>query len=225
MKTLLMTTRAVIVTLAVFVFTTYTANATPSLMKNSGSVPAQPATPYSLSLSLTEGWNITSTGLPRATVTFANSSSHTVAFFLTSAFSQFTVEYKSVKDDKEAKDDAASRTGWQMLRPIHKTFPSNTSPGKPVDTDTFNILMKLIPKQKDKTDYEVSGFPMSEVGFYRITAFTKIPNVSELDGPASSPTIVRTFTLDLRSNSIIVRRTGTGFVEVPPAASKQVPSK
>lgn len=209
MRTLLRIARAVAVFLAMFVSTTHIAGAAPS------------ATPYSLSLSLGQGWNLTSTGLPKTTVTFKNSSPHTVAFFLTSAFSHFTVEYKVVKDE------AASRTGWQMLRPIHQTSPSNASPGKPAaaDTETFDILFRFAPKQENKTEYEVSDFPMSAAGLYRITAFTKVPNVSELDGPASLPTVVRTFTLDIHSNSIIIRRTATGFVEVPAPTNKQALAK
>lgn len=219
MKTLLKAARAVAVTLAMFVFATYIADAAPSVTKKSRPAPVQSATPYSLSLSLGENWNVTSTGLPKTTVAFVNSSSHTLAFFLTSAFSQFTVEYKM------AKGDVTSNAGWQMLRSSRQLPPSNASSGNPAATETFDILFKIAPKQEDKTVYALDDFPMSKVGLYRITAFTKVPNVSELDGPASSPSVVRTFTLDIRSNSVIVRRTVAGFAEVPTAASKPAPTR
>lgn len=214
MKMLPKVAKAVAVPLAMFVFTSHIANALPSITKKLGPVPVQSVMHYGLSLSLGENWNITSTGLPRTTVTFVNLSSHTVAFFLTSALSHFTVEYKAVKGD------VTSSTGWQMLRSNHQLSPDIASPGSPAATETFNILFKLAPKEKDKTEYSLDEFPMSAAGLYRITAFTKVPKVSELDGPVSSPTVIRTFTLDLRSNSIIVRRTATGFAEVPAAANK-----
>lgn len=176
------------------------------------------AKPYSITLSLGENWNITSTGLPKATVTFVNLGSHTLAIFLTSTLSNFTVEYKVTKDS------ATSSTAWQTLRPNHQLSFNIASPGKSTDTATRNILLNLVPKQEYKYVYALDDFPMSKVGLYRITAFTKIPNVSELDGPASLSTVVRTFTLDLRSNSIIVRRTATGFAEVPAVANKPAPA-
>lgn len=219
MRTPLKAARAVALCLAAIAFTSQIVDAEPLPTKNTGPAPTQSVTPYSLSLSLGKGWNITSTGLPKTTVTFANSSSHTLAFFLTSALSHFTVEYKATKDD------VTSSTGWQMLRSSRQPSPDTAAPGNPADTETFDILMKFAPKQEDKTKYEVSGFPMSEAGLYRITAFTKISKASELDGPESSPTVVRTFILELRSSSVIVRRTASGFVKVPLSANKQASAK
>jgi len=64
------------------------------------------------------------------------------------------------------------------------------------------------------------GFDLSPEGFYRITGFMEIPNATEYDGSASSPTAIRTFTLSLRSNPVIIRRTSNGFVRVDAITNK-----
>ena len=176
---------------------------------------AEPTTPYKLKLSLEDNWNFNPMGSPRVTVTLASSSHHTLAFFLTSALSNLTVEYQP------AKDNTVNNTSWRMLKSSREVPSDTASPHQRPSSLAFNILMKLSPGQEDKTDYDLGEFPMSPEGFYRITAFTKLSNVSEQDGPESSPVLVRSFELNLRSNSIVVRRTATGFAQVPAAAEKQ----
>ena len=205
--------------LAIVMFACHVANATPPATRKPNPIFDKPASPYSLTLSLSDNWNITPTGLPRTTVTFVNSGSYTLTFFLTSALSSITVEYK------KAKDDLASSTGWKVLKPNHQLSPAVASPEKPTASSTFDVLMNFSPKQEDKTEYDLDNFSMSAEGFYRILAFTKLSSVSELDGPVASPTVVRTFTLDIHSNSIIIQRTSKGFVEVSQMSGKQPPAK
>ncbi len=177
--------------------------------------PAKAAVPYRLVLSLGKYWNTSYTGFPKVTVTFVNPGPYTLTFVLPSPYPGFTIEYKA------ATADPASNTGWQKLESGLEPPPPVRKHGKVVETENHVIIAKVEPQKKDGppaigNEYDLVGHPMAAEGFYRITAVTKILSADELVGPADAQTEVRRFDLTLHSNSIVVRRTASGFTAVSP---------
>jgi len=174
-------------------------------------------------LSLNTDWNASSTGLPGTakdflpvtTLTLTNLGHHTLGFLYSGHFTHLEIEYKS------AASDPASNAGWEALK-SNVQLPADTNPSNKYGTgaDLRTILGKLKPKQRWVLQQHLSGFDLSPKGFYRITGFMEIPNATEIDGLAGSPTPIRPFTLSLRSNLIIIRRTSDGFVRVDAVTSK-----
>lgn len=172
---------------------------------------------YKISLSLRTGWNTSYTGLPKTVLTFSNLSPHTLELSLEVPFSSFEVEYK---------DTAKPNTKWKMLKSDSHPQPNTSAPAGPAaprlaPSQTYSVISRIPPRSHGDTEYGLVGFSMAAQGYYRITATVNIPNVAELDGPLTSPTVVRTFVLNLRSNSIVIRRTSTGFVAVDAVTGKQ----
>lgn len=189
----------------------------PSLQTEGSTLTAQAklSFPYRINLSLNRNWNANYTGLPMTTVAFVNATPHTLVFALTSPFAEFAVEYKT------AQAGLTSDTGWKMLRSDAESSPKTNDAGRIKASQNHVIIGRISPLSQESDQYNLVGFPMSAEGFYRITAITSIPDVRETDGPPDAPVIVRTFTLNLRSNSVIVQRTPKGFVEVSPTMGKK----
>ena len=203
-------------------FMCHAASATQILLQESPSA-SRPSTkvvvPFKTSLRLSDNWNTGDTSVPKVTVTFINSSPHRLEFSLSSPLSSFVVEYKA------AKASITPDTNWTTLKSYYQASPDVYPPSKPAATQTYSVLCEVPANSRGNTEYNVFGFPMAKEGYYRITAITRVSNVSELDGPAASPVVINTFTLDLRSNPIIVQRTPKGFVQVLPTTGKQPSAK
>ena len=129
--------------------------------------------------------------LPELTVTLVNSGPSAVKFFLDSQNPSLVVEYK-------AAGSPFSPTGWQRLK---SNAELSRKPGEPGDTETYNVLITVAPKQEYGTFLWLSSFPVVADGYYRITAEAGIPDAGKLI---------------LRSNSLVVRRTAGGFTAVSP---------
>ena len=131
------------------------------------------------------------TGFPELTVTLENAGRHPVQFFINSHNPCLVVEYK-------AAGSPFSPTGWQRLK---SNAELRRKPGEPGDTETFDILITVAPRKEYSRPLRLNGFPVAADGYYRLTAETGIPDAGKLT---------------LHSNSIVVRRTASGFAAVSP---------
>ena len=59
---------------------------------------------------------------------------------------------------------------------------------------------------------------MLSKGLYQITAYVTIRNAVEVAGPDEAAVIVKKFDLKVCSNSIVIRRTATGFTAMDTVA-------
>ncbi len=175
--------------------------------------PAKPAAAYSLKLSLGKDWNTSYTHLPVLTETFINSGPYTLMFAEPVSFPQFVVEYKPITGDPKAE------AGWQGLSSLEP--PPARKHGRVVDGATWTLIARISPLTNGGpapygNKYDLVGFPMAADGFHRITAVAKIPEARELTGSANALTEARRSDLNLCSNSIIIRRTASGFTVISP---------
>ena len=102
---------------------------------------------------------------------------------------------------------------WILLKSNLQPLPDVSVPGKPTSTQTFDIVILIVPGQQYETYDDLVNFPVPQ-GFYRITV-VRAPKMDELSGSANSLKLVRKFDADVRSNSVIIRRTFNGLLEVP----------
>ena len=152
--------------------------------------PAKLAVPSKLASSCRLVLSLGMTGLPGLTVTLVNASPSAVKFFLNSHNPSLVVEHK-------AAGSPFSPTGWQRLK---SNAELRRKPGDPGDTETFDILITVAPKQEYSRPLRLDNFPVAADSYYRITAEVDLPDAGKLT---------------LRSNSIIIRRTASGFTAFP----------
>lgn len=211
MKTHLKATRAVAVPLAMFAFATHIADASPASPKT-GSLtpPVASSAPYKLKSSLINNTSGQQKDIPNIRLSLVNATPYVLAYrWMPSRYVTFQVEYKA------ASEDPVRKAGWKRLTPV-----SAPSPPEIFDQSDEHVEQEQIrPSQEEELPNPSIPPAMPKVGFYRITATLTLPGASEFRGTVSPSTLVRSFALVVSSKPLIVRRTATGFVEVPAAAS------
>ena len=205
----------------------FLASADPAVLSDRRPRQAKPVTlsePYRLTLSLSE-YRSESPDAPYFTLNIANATrNHSLLFIWRSVQDVvYKVEYKSPTDNPYFS------TGWKKLRPIIKAVPS-PSRDKPAGDDGLtqsgDYGMRFII-EPGRTSNELAfppDVPLFKQGFYRVTAVVTVPDAREFDDSLSQDPLLRVFTLIIRSEPFVIRRTVDGFVTVnPDTVKKAVP--
>jgi len=209
MKTSLIATRAVAISLATAIFTSHIADASPTSLKTGSSTkPAVSFAPYELKLSFVGDASSQQSGIPNLQVYFVNVTRYELVYrWVPRRTVIFQVEYKA------ASEDPGKEAGWKRLTPV-------SAPSQPGGFADEHVEREQIRSGQEENIFLPSTpLPLLREGYYRITATLTQPGVSEFRGMVSPSTLVRSFDLAVFSKPLVIRRTATGFVEVPAAAS------
>lgn len=183
------------------------------------------AEPYQLDLSLSD-YRAASPDIPYIALNIANKTQNRVLLFIWRDPQDvvYKAEYKAPTDDPNTNSD------WEEMKPDIKAVPSLPEvklPGDDGRTQSSSYSMRYIvkPGQTVLGPALPPNVPLSKQGFYRITAIVTVPEAREFDASVSQEPLLRVFTLTMQSKPLLIRRTATGFAEVPAVTRKTLPAR
>ena len=183
------------------------APASPKIGSPSNSVAS--SVPYALKLLFLGDVGSQQRDIPNLQVYFVNATQYELVYRWTPLHTvTFQVEYKA------ASADPSKEAGWKQLTPVAP--PSQ--PGSFAQSDEHVEREQLRPGQEENLFFLSTLIPLLNEGYYRITATLTLPSASEFRGTVSRSTLVRSFALAISSKPLVIRRTATGFAEVPAPA-------
>ena len=192
------------------------------ILPDEPSMPDKSAVAYYLTSSLGTSANALPSYDPTIMLRLTNMTHDTLVYSwvpgLDTNYASFHVEYKTPKDNPDRK------IGWIPLKPNTKLEPKSTpSNSDPVVSMISNRQRICVLPGGNAGQAFLPNFSMTKPGFYRIVAVMTIPHASEFNGEVSAATLVKNFTLVAFSKPLVIRRTATGFAEVPAVTSKPMP--
>ena len=188
-------------------------SASPALQKTgSPTPPVAPSAPYELKLSLISDFSSPQSDIPSLHLSLVNATPYALSYrWIPPRNVTFQIEYKA------ASDNPGKKAGWKRLMPVSTSVGPSRS-GVVTESDEHVELERMSPGQEEELPNPSVPPALSKEGFYRITATLKA-DAGEFNGTVSRSTLVRSFKLVVSSKPLVIRRTATGFAEVPATAS------